>query len=96
MEIFGLNIDEENYLCDSFVSYSHDPSSASDEVVLAAVRFYRNHLLLTSDWTQIQDSTADKEAWAIYRQQLRDLPVGTVDPRSIIFPTPPTASNSNI
>jgi hypothetical protein len=89
MEIFGLNIDEEDPLCDGFISYANDPSSASDETILAAVRFHRNHLLLNSDWTQIEDSTADKTAWAAYRQQLRDLPVEDVDPRTIVFPTPP-------
>lgn len=91
MTIFDINIDEENLLCDSFVSFSKDPSSADDETVLAAVRFYRNHLLLISDWTQIGDSTANKTAWAEYRQQLRDLTVDIVDPRLIVFPTPPAS-----
>lgn len=37
---------------------------------------YQNYikgLLTLSDWTQLEDSPADKEAWAIYRQALRDL-----------------------
>jgi len=34
---------------------------------------YIKSLLSLSDWTQLDDSPADKEVWAIYRQQLRDL-----------------------
>ena len=34
---------------------------------------YIKSLLSLSDWTQLDDSPEDKEAWAIYRQQLRDL-----------------------
>lgn len=37
-------------------------------------RKLRDKLLAESDWTQLPDSTADKAAWAVYRQSLRDLP----------------------
>jgi hypothetical protein len=37
------------------------------------IRQERNRLLAESDWTQITDATADKEAWATYRQALRDI-----------------------
>ena len=40
----------------------------------AQVRAQRNRLLADSDWTQVLDSPVDKEAWAAYRQALRDLP----------------------
>ena len=53
---------------------------------MAQIRGQRNSLLASCDWTQIADSTADKTAWASYRQQLRDLPAGIVtlalDPRT--------------
>jgi len=53
---------------------------------MANIRGQRNTLLAACDWTQIADSTADKTAWASYRQQLRDLPAGIValaiDPRT--------------
>lgn len=59
--------------------------SAKDSA-MAQIRGQRNSLLLACDWTQIADSTADKTAWASYRQQLRDLPAGIValalDPRT--------------
>jgi len=59
--------------------------SAKDSA-MAQIRSQRNSLLAACDWTQIADSTADKTAWASYRQQLRDLPAGIValaiDPRT--------------
>lgn len=56
--------------------------SAKDSA-MAQIRSQRNSLLKDCDWTQIADSTADKTAWATYRQALRDLPSSiTVDPRT--------------
>ena len=38
-------------------------------------RTLRNRMLAASDWTQTTDNpTGDAEAWATYRQALRDLP----------------------
>ncbi len=58
---------------------------------LVFLRAHRNQLLSESDWTQLPDATVDKEAWAAYRQQLRDI-TKTYDPATpeVIFPTPPT------
>lgn len=39
----------------------------------AANRDARTTRLSASDWTQLPDATADKAAWATYRQALRDL-----------------------
>lgn len=47
---------------------------ATDEQKWEQIRLWRNAELAATDWTQIQDSTADKIAWAQYRQELRDLP----------------------
>jgi hypothetical protein len=56
--------------------------SAKDSA-MAQIRGTRNQLLAACDWTQIADSTADKTAWASYRQALRDLPSTiTGDPRT--------------
>ena len=60
----------------------------------------RDSLLYKCDWTQAVDSplsTADKTAWATYRQALRDLPskYPTLDKASdIVWPTPPGALTS--
>jgi len=40
------------------------------------VRTRRNRILFYSDWTQLADcplSDADKQAWSLYRNQLRDI-----------------------
>lgn len=38
-----------------------------------AMRATRNQLLTSCDWTQVADAPIDKEAWATYRQELRDI-----------------------
>jgi hypothetical protein len=53
------------------------------------VRSDRNQKLKDCDWTQIADSTADKTAWATYRQGLRDVPSQTGFPWEITWPTQP-------
>lgn len=49
----------------------------------------RNYLLTSSDWTQVPDSPVDKDSWAKYRQELRDITKGLKDPRKVTWPTPP-------
>ena len=50
----------------------------------------RNMMLQSSDWTQVPDAPVDQQAWAIYRQELRDLPDNTTDPRNPVWPTRPS------
>jgi hypothetical protein len=50
-----------------------------------AIRQQRNRLLSESDWTQLADSPADKDTWAVYRQELRDITTQE-DPFSIVWP----------
>lgn len=40
----------------------------------AQVRAARDAALSASDWTQVADAPVDQQAWATYRQALRDLP----------------------
>lgn len=53
------------------------------------LRRRRSGLLSDCDWTQVPDAPVDHEAWAAYRQALRDLPENTDDPRNPNWPTPP-------
>jgi hypothetical protein len=53
------------------------------------VRNQRTEKLNDCDWTQIADSTADKTAWATYRQALRDVPSQAGFPWTITWPTQP-------
>lgn len=55
------------------------------------IRAHRNALLAASDWTQLPDvPLANKEAWAQYRQALRDIPQQFSDPANVVWPVPPT------
>jgi len=55
------------------------------------VRAERNSRLTNSDWTQLSDSPADHGTWAIYRQELRDVPDQEGFPWNVIWPEPPAA-----
>lgn len=44
------------------------------EYWLERFRNWRDGELKATDWTQLPDASADAEAFAIYRQALRDLP----------------------
>jgi hypothetical protein len=51
-----------------------DPDEVPDEWWLERMRLHRDRLLKESDWTQLPDAPVDREAWATYRQALRDFP----------------------
>ena len=55
------------------------------------IRSRRNNLLALSDYTQMADWPGDKEAWATYRQALRDLPQTYTNAADVIWPTKPGA-----
>ncbi len=55
----------------------------------ADMRSMRNNLLNACDYTQMSDFPGDKEAWATYRQTLRDIPQTFTDPSDVIWPTEP-------
>lgn len=71
-----------------FVSMAQVESLSAGEIqsakdsAMANIRGQRNQLLKDCDWTQIADCTADKTAWATYRQTLRDLPSTITEPRT--------------
>jgi hypothetical protein len=53
------------------------------------LRNWRDAELKASDWTQLPDAACDKNAWAQYRQELRDLPTQSNDPKKLVFPIKP-------
>jgi len=60
------------------------------DYLLRPVRAERDRLLAASDWTQAADAPVDAEAWAAYRQELRDLPATIKDPTAEVeWPEPP-------
>lgn len=63
-----------------------------DRVVIITweqIRSRRNNLLALSDYTQMADWPGDKEAWATYRQELRDLPQTYTNAADVIWPAKP-------
>ena len=65
-------------------------SQAEIEAQWQLVRQQRDALLKSSDWTMIEDYDlgADRQAWAAYRQELRDLPA-LANPFNITWPALP-------
>jgi hypothetical protein len=61
----------------------------------ANVRAIRNKMLSDCDWTQIEDSTADKVTWKTYRQSLRDITNQENFPWEIVWPTDPNSQQQN-
>ena len=63
--------------------------AAKDAEQAKSVRNSRTEKLKDSDWTQLADSTADKAAWATYRQALRNVPTQAGFPWTITWPDAP-------
>lgn len=61
----------------------------------AQVRAARDRALANSDWTQVADAPVDQQAWATYRQALRDLPSNPEFP-NVELPTEPGFVSGNI
>jgi hypothetical protein len=64
----------------------------SPNLAIAEVSQKRSTLLYASDWTQIPNNpltTAQQQAWATYRQELRDIPQQSGYPYNVVWPTPP-------
>jgi hypothetical protein len=63
------------------------PPPPNDEEIAAQVLEIRDALLAQSDWTQLTDvPEATREAWAEYRQALRDVPQQPGFPNIITWP----------
>lgn len=63
-----------------------------EETQIVEMRRLRDSLLASSDWTQMTDSPlsdSDRQAWATYRQQLRDFPATWTPSETADFPDPP-------
>ena len=70
-------------------TFHPDFPDATNDQKWEQIRNWRNAELVATDWAMIFDAPTDKEAWAEYRQALRDLPaqVGSAD--EAVFPVRP-------
>jgi hypothetical protein len=62
---------------------------ATNEQKWEQIKLWRNAELSRTDWTMHTDAPTNKEAWATYRQALRDLPVQGGQAEAAIFPVAP-------
>jgi hypothetical protein len=72
------------------ISASNAETTPAD--LAAFFRRKRDILLAQSDWTQLSDApinAMEKNAWVVYRQELRDLPQQSNFPDGVIFPARP-------
>jgi len=71
---------------------SSEISTQQDADNLELIRSKRNSLLSESDWTQVTDNPltdAQRQDWAAYRQDLRDITETYTDPLTIVWPDKP-------
>jgi hypothetical protein len=66
-----------------------DDETIPEEYLFERMRNHRDRLLKESDWTQVADSPVDREAWATYRQALRDFPATWTAGPEADFPDTP-------
>lgn len=66
-----------------------DPPAPTPEQLANNIRSQRNTLLQQSDWTQIADAPVDTQAWATYRQALRDITEQSGFPDNVQWPDTP-------
>jgi len=71
---------------------SSEISTQQDADNLELIRSKRNSLLSESDWTQVTDNPltdTQRQDWAAYRQDLRDITETYTDPLTIVWPDKP-------
>lgn len=66
-----------------------DGAWSMEAILSANARARRNELLSESDWTQVADAPVDKVAWAVYRQNLRDITAQSGFPHNVAWPIKP-------
>lgn len=73
----------------NLIELSIEEKSRIEDNKKASVRIERNMKLSASDWTQLQDAKVDRESWAKYRQDLRDITNQSRFPYDVIWPEKP-------
>ena len=67
----------------------YNPDERAREQEANEVRTQRDALLAETDWTQVADAPVDAQAYADYRQALRDVPQQSGFPGDIDWPEAP-------
>ena len=88
----GVEFKNNKWMWKWVVSEMDDEAKASlDATQAKSVREQRNKLIAECDWTQVADAPVDKQAWATYRQALRDVPTQAGFPWDVTWPDAPNA-----
>jgi len=67
----------------------YNPDEREAEQKAKEVRTQRDALLAETDWTQVADAPVDAQAYANYRQALRDVPQQSGFPTEVVWPIRP-------
>jgi hypothetical protein len=76
----------------SVFNYTTKQWIENERMAIINVSDKRQKLLYSTDWTQLPNgplTQQQQEAWAVYRQQLRDIPEQSGYPFNVVWPTPP-------
>lgn len=66
------------------------PNEATQDALKSAnIRADRDKILAQSDWTQVADAPVNQQAWAAYRQSLRDITQQEGFPNNVAWPAEP-------
>lgn len=82
-------IDGKWYTKYSVADMDAEAITAKDAEQAKSVRADRNQKLKDTDWTQLIDAPVDRQAWLVYRQDLRDISMQTGFPWDITWPVQP-------
>jgi hypothetical protein len=82
-------IDGKWYTKYSVADMEQEAKDALDASQAASQRAFRNTLLSDCDWTQLPDAPVNTQAWANYRQGLRDVTSQAGFPWDIQWPEKP-------
>ena len=89
--VLGLSNPLSDFVLNGVITRKDESELLAQEMSAAErnLRSMRDSRLAASDWTQVPDAPVNREAWAAYRQALRDLPSNTTDPRNPVWPEKP-------
>lgn len=79
----------EYRVAENFSEWLEKAKFLDEKKAEAEVRAKRNELLAESDAMMVEDRPTDKEAWATYRQALRDITKQAGFPYDVEFPAKP-------
>lgn len=84
-----------NYWFEEWISTPATPEQIAERTAAKAndIRAQRNQRLADCDWTQLSDAPVDAAAWAVYRQELRDVTAQEGFPWSVVWPTEPVGTS---